>query len=139
MRKTQRIEKVSFIRQCYCEVGKIDCRREKREKKGKEKRNHKPAGTTCWSWLHFFAYRICSRDEGSAGTCLRGTDEDAEERKIRKNRRKYRAGGKDLKQMNMDQPSRFQRRCSFFASVPRSVFLFTSQHAFFCFEFALFK
>jgi hypothetical protein len=39
---------------CYCEVGKIDSRRERRGKKGKEKRNHKPAGTTCWSWLHFF-------------------------------------------------------------------------------------
>ena len=27
-----------------------------------------------------------------------------------------------MKQTNTDQPSRFQRRCSFFASVPRSVF-----------------
>ena len=44
-----------------------------------------------------------------------------------------------MKHTNTDQPSRLQRRCSFFASVPRSVFLFTPQHAFFCFEFALFK
>jgi hypothetical protein len=60
-------------------------------------------------------------------------------RRGQKNRRKYRAGGKDLKQTNTDQPSRFQRRCSFFASVPRSVSLHLSQHAFFCFVFALFK
>jgi len=40
VRKTQRIEKVSFIRQCYCEVGKIDSRRERREKK--KKREEKP-------------------------------------------------------------------------------------------------
>ena len=39
-----------------------------------------------------------------------------------------------------DQTSRFQRRCSFFASVPRSVFFSSprSMHVF-CFVFALFK
>jgi len=39
-----------------------------------------------------------------------------------------------------DQPSRFQHRCSFFTSVPRSVFFSSprSMHVF-CFVFALFK
>jgi len=122
VRKTQRIEKVSFIRQCYCEVGKIDCRREKREKKGKEKRNHKPAGTTCWSWLQFFLHIRSAAGTKEVQEPVGEGLTKKQRKENQKNRRKYRAGGKDLKQTNTDQPSRFQRRCSFFASVPRSVF-----------------
>jgi len=37
-KKTQRTEEVSFLRQCYCEAGKVDSRRERRERTEKKRR-----------------------------------------------------------------------------------------------------
>jgi len=114
-------------------------RRRKSRKKKKRKRNHKQAGTAFRSLLSFFCIKhLQNREEERARTRERERDEDAEERKKSENIRKYRTWGKGLKQTKRtDQPSRFQRRCNFFTSVPRSV-LFTSRtmHFFaFCLHF----
>jgi hypothetical protein len=114
-----------------CEIKKASSRGEGGEERAgktrKERETINKQGLPFGLCFHFSAYNICRTGKKKVQEPGRERDEDAEERKKSENRRKYRTGGKGLKQTKRtDQPSHFQRRCSFFTSVPRSV-LFTSR------------
>jgi len=122
-----------------CEIRKAGSRRERREKKRqkKKRRNKEEAGTDFRYLLYFSANKICRTGEKKV--------QESVEREWRRRKGKKRqetdANTKQKEKVwnrrtQTEQPSCFQRCCSFFVS--RSVSLHFL-HVFFFFMFALFK